>query len=280
MDRPEFVGDAIEFGPNGCEQGRYGSYVLCPAYQPIYSVTDRGTAVLTGFEGLIRPFENEFADTPENFFSKVDPEDRLFVECLCMALHIRGYRRATPRGGGLFINVNVANYPTVEDIEREFAYTFSQLEKHGLNEETVVFEILETKIENNDVLSRLCQLIRENGYKFALDDFGTNHSNVERYLAVKPDIIKLDRTLFTDTMKSRETTKLLSSLIGAFQANGVTVLMEGLETLEEMQYACEMKADMLQGFYLGMPDMIAVKFPDEVIIQGKQDDGLLKVVTG
>jgi EAL domain-containing protein (putative c-di-GMP-specific phosphodiesterase class I) len=258
--RPEFVGDAIELDENGQVFGRYNDYILKPVYQPIYTVTDGKTATLSGYEGLVRSHLGDETIPPEDFFKIVAKRDALFIECLCVALHIRGFKKTTIKNVSLFVNVNVANYNTVEEIEREFFYTFSRLAKFGMGRNDIVFEILETEVTNPEILLRLCNLIKTNGYRFALDDFGTRHSNVERYISVSPDIIKLDRSLFLTAMQTPETGRLLKSLISAFQENGVKVLMEGLETTEEMLFSSEMAVDMLQGFYLGRPgpDLSAV----------------------
>ncbi len=251
--KPEFVGDAIELDENDHVFGRYNDYILRPVYQPIYTVTDGKTAKLSGYEGLVRSHLGDETIPPEDFFKIVAKRDALFIECLCVALHIRGYKKANIMDASLFVNVNVANYHTVEEVEREFFYTFSQLAKYGMRRNDIVFEILETEVTNPEILLRLCNLIKTNGYRFALDDFGTRHSNVERYISVSPDIIKLDRSLFLTAMKTPETGKLLKSLIAAFQENGVKVLMEGVETTDEMLFSSEMAVDMLQGFYLGKP---------------------------
>ena len=264
MTRPEFVGDALEIDDNNQVFGHYNGHIIKPVYQPIYTVAENETAILTGYEGLARAYIGNEVIPPEDFFKLVTKEDSLFVECLCLALHIRGFKKNGINNSTLFVNVNVAHYNTVADIEREFFYTFSQLAKHGLDRSTVVFEILETEISNPEILLRLCELIKTNGFRFALDDFGTRHSNVERYIAVSPDIIKLDRSLFLTAMKTPETSKLLKSLISAFQENGVKVLMEGLETVEEMNFSSEMNVDMLQGFYLGKPHVDASSFKQEI----------------
>lgn len=251
--RPEFVGDAIELDKNDQVFGRYNDYILKPVYQPIYTVTDGKTATLSGYEGLVRSHLGDETIPPEDFFKIVAKRDALFIECLCVALHIHGFKKANVTNVSLFVNVNVANYNTIEEIEREFFYTFSQLAKFGMGRSDIVFEILETEVTNPEILLRLCNLIKTNGYRFALDDFGTSHSNVERYISVNPDIIKLDRSLFLTAMKTSETSKLLKSLISAFQENGVKVLMEGIETTDEVLFSSDMSVDMLQGFYLGKP---------------------------
>lgn len=251
--RPEFVGDAIELDENDEVFGRYNDYILRPVYQPIYTVKDGKTATLSGYEGLVRSHLGKETIPPEDFFKIVAKRDALFIECLCVALHIRGFKKTNVTNVSLFVNVNVANYNTVEEVEREFFYTFSQLAKFGMGRGDIVFEILETEVTNSEILLRLCNLIKTNGYRFALDDFGTSHSNVERYISVNPDIIKLDRSLFLTAMKTPETGRLLKSLISAFQENGVKVLMEGVETTDDMLFSSDMAVDMLQGFYLGRP---------------------------
>ena len=270
MERAEFAGDAIEFDDDGYVFSRYGEYILKPAYQPIYNVNKNGTATLEGYEALLRPHFNGSSISPDDFFRAINDEDKLYVECLCILLHIRGYEFSCKEKVALFLNVNVANYGSIELIEREFFYTFSQLAKYGLKRDKIVFEILETEVTNPEILLRLCDLFKNNGYRFALDDFGTRHSNVERYLSVSPSIIKLDRSLFVSAMQSKETGNLLGSLIRVFQEHGVSVLMEGVETPEEMYFSEEMKVDMLQGFYLGRPNSQIQDFLKEITLPKRE----------
>ena len=192
MQRPEKVQDAIELNSNGQSIGRYGDYILRSAGQPIYQIRQDGKAHLVAYEGLARPELNGLAQQPEPFFESLDNEDRLFIECMCMALHIRSYRNFLPAARQLFVNVNVANFDSIASLEREAFYTLSQLEDNGLRGDQVVFEILETEIYSVEVLIRICEIFKSHNIRFALDDFGTKSSNVERYLKVRPDIVKLD----------------------------------------------------------------------------------------
>jgi EAL domain-containing protein (putative c-di-GMP-specific phosphodiesterase class I) len=264
MKREEFVGDAIKLDDNDRVIGCYDDYILKPFYQPIYAFAESNKAKLVGYEALVRPHIGNQTIRPDDFFKLVSQEDALFVECLCIGVHIAGFRTAGLVDTGLFVNVNVANYETREEIEREFFYIFSQLAKHKISRDYIVFEILETRIENPEILLHLCDLIKTNGYRFALDDFGTNHSNVDRYMSVNPDIIKLDKSLLANAMKSSETSKLLQSLVSSFQNNGVKVLMEGVETQEELLRVEELGMDMIQGFYLGTPQRIPSLFKEEI----------------
>ncbi|MEM9278942.1 MAG: EAL domain-containing protein [Pseudomonadota bacterium] len=266
MARPDNVADAIFTGDNGCTEGHYKNYKLKPAYQPIFGVDSTGKWTLTGFEGLVRAYLDDCAVEASEFFANVDDADQLFVQCMCMALHIRCYKTVEPKDKLLFINVDVSRFPSVDVLETEIFFTFSQLPKHGLNRQRVVFEILETEVLEKEVMLRICEMFRNNGFRFALDDFGTKHSNIERFLMVKPDIVKLDRAIFHNFCKVRETEKLLRALIAAFRNNGSQVLMEGLEHMEEVSLAADMNIDMMQGFSLAMPQLLPHAFKEQISI--------------
>ncbi|MEM9330069.1 MAG: EAL domain-containing protein [Pseudomonadota bacterium] len=278
MARPKNVADAIEVGQEGCPQGRYKSFVLKPAYQPIFSVDTFGTWKISGFEGLVRPFQNgEQIETAE-FFAEVSDEDQLFIQCMCMALHIRGYKNVLPKERTLFVNVDVSMFPSIDILETEIFYTFSQLPKNGLNRDRIVFEILETEVLEQEVLLRLCEMFRNNGFRFALDDFGTKHSNIERFLLVRPDIVKLDRAIFHNFIRIKETEKLLRALITAFRNNGSSVLMEGLENAQEVGMAADMNVDMMQGFALAKPELLPNAFEDNMEIPKVEPKASLHLV--
>ena len=202
----------------------------------------------------------------------------MFVECLCIALHIRNYKHVAPSEKLLFINVDVSRFASVEALETELFYTFSQLPKNGLNRSRVVFEILETEILEKEVLIRICEMFGNNGFRFALDDFGTQHSNIERFLLIKPDIVKLDRAIFNNFCKVAETKNLLNALISAFRSSGSEVLLEGLETEEEVSHAAEMPIDMMQGFALGHPELLPTAFEEKIEIQKTERKPVLTLV--
>ena len=280
MARPEHVADAIVDIDGTCIEGRYKYYTLKPAYQPIFGTDSDGCWKLSGFEGLVRPYLDGTVMDAYEFFQTVDEEDHLFVECMCMALHIRSYKFVQPENKLLFINIDVSRFPSVEALETEIFYTFSQLPKNGLNRERVVFEILETEVLEKQVMLRICEMFRNNGFRFALDDFGTKHSNIERFLLVKPDIVKLDRAIFHNVCKVAETENLLRALIVAFRNNGSQVLMEGIEYEEELALAADMDIDMMQGFALAHPVLLPHVFDDQLAVPQFRRKAELKLVEG
>jgi len=260
MARPENVADALTIASDNSTVGNYQDVTLRSAYQPVYSPGKFGECDLVGFEGLVRAFRDDTPVSPAEFFPTIGKQDRLFIECMCMAMHIRNYKHLPVDNKKLFLNVDVSVYDSMAALEREIFYTFSQLSKNGLRRENLIFEILETEVLEIDILKLICDMFRSNGFRFALDDFGTKHSNIERFLQTRSDIVKLDRAIFSGFNRHRETGKLLRSLINAFRENDATVLLEGIESEEEIQCACELNIDLLQGFALGKPQLIHSKF--------------------
>lgn len=265
--RSNYVGDAIECDAEGVNFGQYHEYVLKPACQPIYRNSRDGFLRLDAYEGLIRPEENGLPISPCQFFGDLVQSDHLFIEMLCTALHIRSYQQAQDNGISLFLNVNVANFDTVENLEREVYFTLDRLARHGLGNHNLVVEIVETEVMDHKILHRVCEIMRENEIRFALDDFGTKASNIERYLDLQPDIVKIDRSLFRDFVVNREACNFIGSVIQAFRDNGCQVLLEGLESPEEVNLAVELESDLLQGFSLGRPEHVPCQFVDSISLQ-------------
>ncbi|MEM7302876.1 MAG: EAL domain-containing protein [Pseudomonadota bacterium] len=262
MGRPNFVGDAISQMANGLHVGQFGDYRLAPAFQPIFKKNLFGEFIVHGYEGLLRASSNGNMIPPNILFGSVAAQDRLFLECMSQALHIRNYCNATPDKRQLFLNVNSAVYAAEDVVDREIGYTVRRLADHGIAHSMAVFEILETQAHSNGVLQRLSGFSKDSGIRLAMDDFGTHASDLERYSMLRPSIVKIDRQYFATAFQHQASGKLLKSLIRQFHDDGAEVLIEGIETADEWMFAVRSGADMLQGYYLCKPLLLPHKFTD------------------
>jgi EAL domain-containing protein (putative c-di-GMP-specific phosphodiesterase class I) len=259
MQRPKYVSDAIETSPEGLHVGRYGAFTLYAAYQPIFRVT--GDALhLHAYEGLIRPRLDGTPVPPRQLFDTVDDGDQLFVECMCRALHLRNYLNGIPNGCDLFINVNPAIYESIEVIEREFEFMFSILEKYGLSPDRLVCELVEEDALSNEVLARLCAKFRARGCRIALDDFGSGHSSMARFRELKPEVVKVDGTMFRDLARTAGGRGLLKSIARTFHGEATQILVEGIEEQCHLDLAIEIGASFVQGYGLAMPHVLPHDF--------------------
>jgi EAL domain-containing protein (putative c-di-GMP-specific phosphodiesterase class I) len=228
-------------------------FVLHSHFQPIYSFAHRR---IVGHEGLMRAWSTPGKPlSPYTVFASAKTEqDLVTLDRLSRLLHASNFASA-PRTADeppqwLFLNAEPNAFAHAGQYGRFFP---EMLESLGLAPEQVVVEVLETAIENNRQLARAVDYFREMGCLIAIDDFGAGHSNVDRIWRLRPDIVKLDRTLITDAADSREARQIMPGLVNLLHEAGSLVLAEGIETHTEAMLALEADCDLVQGYYFAMP---------------------------
>ena len=269
----------MEKWDGGLTVGRYGETLLFPAYQPIFKICEDGQITLDAFEGLVRPFLNGKLLDPGRFFESVHVSDRLFIECMCQALHIRNYYLADPCNRKLFVNVNPANFQSMEALQREFNFMVQQFPKYDIKLENVVFELLETAAYSQEILLWLRRLASDSGFLFAVDDFGQEHSDIQRYQTLRPDVVKIDRAYFLRCIGQKACYHLMMNLIHQFHVDGAIVVIEGIETAEQLQIAIDLGADFVQGYHLERPQILPHRF-DEYFVRETREPISVNSIAG
>ena len=258
--RSEKVGDSLYQNSDGIWIGKYHEYQLNCAYQPIVTHDGNGNFREFGFEGLVRPVNQQQDFCPLDFFKLIPKEDQLFIECMCQALHIRNFNIAIDQQQTLFININCNAYESTEVVDKEFKYLVGAFERNKINLDNFVFEIVETECNNSEVFHRLVDSVRDLGVKLAMDDFGKDASNFDRFSRIQPDIVKLDRSIFMSLSSNPISRQLLRSLVHRFHDMNATVLVEGLETTEDIEAALECDFNFFQGFAFSKAEMLPFNF--------------------
>ena len=127
------------------------------------------------------------------------------------------------------------------------------VEKYCIDPSCIIIEILESEVEDINILVDFVNQHRSHGFMIAMDDFGAGFSNWDRIIKLKPDIIKLDMSIIhnidTDFLKQ----EVARSLIKLSHNTGSLVVAEGIETEGEVLKMLELNADILQGFYTSRP---------------------------
>lgn len=115
-------------------------------------------------------------------------------------------------------------------------------------------EITESAVMNDLLASqRQLQALRDAGFSLAIDDFGTGYSSLA-YLARLPvDTLKIDRSLILDLEGSISTQTMLQNIIRMAHDLQQKVVVEGVETVEQLHLLQQMHCDQAQGFYLSRP---------------------------
>lgn len=126
-------------------------------------------------------------------------------------------------------------------------------EKYGVDPGKINLEITETIYGNISgvMLDNINELVRM-GYTFALDDYGTGYSSIQRINRLPLKLIKIDKTVL-DEITTENGRTILESTMRMMQKTGKQLVVEGAETEEVVEALKEMGCDYIQGFYFSKP---------------------------
>jgi diguanylate cyclase len=124
------------------------------------------------------------------------------------------------------------------------------------------------------ILNRLHTL----GVRVAIDDFGTGHSSLG-YLARYPiDVVKIDQSIVRDIDDDPVKSAIVSAVVALSRAIGSTTVVEGVETVAQLEELKRLGCDMAQGFYFARP-VSPVSF-DKLLAANANPTPGLRVVRG
>ncbi|WP_287028411.1 EAL domain-containing protein [Pseudomonas sp. UBA6310] len=131
--------------------------------------------------------------------------------------------------------------------------SLKQLRAHGIAPERIVFEI--TELGGASLrLPEVVQRYREAGARIAIDDFGAGYSQLDRVLALQPDILKLDMRLFQEAARGGPSGEVVKALAQMAEKTGCWIIAEGVETEAELDFALECGARYVQGYLFARPE--------------------------
>jgi EAL domain-containing protein (putative c-di-GMP-specific phosphodiesterase class I) len=236
---------------------------LHTALQPVISLA-HGKPV--GHEALLRAVDGAGVALPPRQALGV-LEERLgaaSVEAECRDLHV-GTFSSMQLPGWLFLNVS----PHVVAEPRSVAAAYASfLAEASLPAHRIVVEILETSAYDECRLAEAVACFRDLGCLVAIDDFGAGHSNFERIWRIRPDIVKLDRSMVEQASENPLVRRILPGLVSLLHEAECLVVLEGIETEEQALVAMESDADFVQGYYFAEP---SVKSPDFSLLRARLD---------
>lgn len=126
------------------------------------------------------------------------------------------------------------------------------IQKYHLETSDIELEITESICgEDSENIYDLIRELREEGFKIAMDDFGSGYSSLNMLKEMPLDIIKMDlKFLDGEETKSR---LILKALIEMSQTMDLTVIVEGVEIKSQVDFLREFKDCYVQGYYFSRP---------------------------
>lgn len=211
-----------------------------PVYQPIFRIADR---TVVGYEALTR-FQCEPLRSPDQWFAEAAEVGMGYqLECAAGRKALAGLPYL-PKDTYLSLNVSPHTILNCEDPDLLV----------GLAPQRLVLEVTEhSTIEDYAEIASVLAPLRKRGLRLAVDDAGAGYASFRHILQLKPDIIKLDRSLISGLNENQDQLALAAALVSFAEKTGIKVVAEGVETPEELKALQALNVNKAQGYLLGRP---------------------------
>jgi len=221
-------------------------------YQP---QVDLKTGQIVGMEALIRWKHPELGMVPPGRFVGVAEDTGLIVPIGAWVMRTACAQNKAWQDAGLghlrvAVNLSARQFSATEllpGIEQVLADT-------GLDPSCLELELTESLFMSDvspavDLLHRMKAL----GVKLSIDDFGTGYSSFS-YLSRFPiDVLKIDRSFVNDITHDANDAAIVASIIALAHNLRLSVIAEGVETAEQLDYLRHQGCDEMQGYYFSRP---------------------------
>ena len=209
---------------------------------------------LYGFEALLRWDRPGKGIVSPSVFMQEAEESKLIIPIgnWVLATACRFIRQINESSNARYtVAVNVS---VIQLLEEDYTATVKRI----LQETQVAPELLELEITESCLLKETELLIDKlkelsaYGVRIALDDFGTGYSSL-RYLKDLPvHVLKIDR-YFVDSIAVDRNRALVGAIIAIGHSLGMSLVAEGVETDQQMDFTKAMQCDRLQGYRISRP---------------------------
>ncbi len=106
---------------------------------------------------------------------------------------------------------------------------------------------------NQDSNRQRMEALRQAGCRIAIDDFGTGYSALSYLRNFPIDIVKIDRTFVKQIPQARQEALLLDGIINLMRSLEMELIVEGVESEEQLEFLQARSCSLIQGFYFSKP---------------------------
>lgn len=210
---------------------------------------------ITGVEALLRWHHPELGPVSPMQFIPIAEETGLIIDIgkwvlksACTQLML--WRRAGMPTLSVAVNLSVRQFGDDHLLDDVAAI----LEETGMPPELLELEITESMVIHNPSHARqLLGAIKKMGLRLAMDDFGTGYSSLAQLKHFPIDILKVDRSFIRDLATTPEDKAITEAIIAMGKTLSMTVVAEGVETMEQEAFLRAHACDEMQGYYFSKP---------------------------
>ncbi|MBN2193384.1 MAG: EAL domain-containing protein [Polyangiaceae bacterium] len=245
-----------------------GEFVLL--FQPIVSVAsgqDVGAEALLRWnhpeQGLLAP--GRFLAVAEEVGLAIPLSKWVFREAC------RNVRRWQRRGAAVrYVSVNVpAEHLQQPDFSAQIE---ARLAEFSLPPRALGIELVESSlVERQSATTATLATLLKMGIRVAIDDFGTGYSSLSYLRDLPVSVLKIDRSFVQNVPRNPRDTAIAHSILTLGQGLGLTVVAEGVETNEQLDFMRTIGCDYVQGYLTGRP-MSAANWERRLLVGHEQSD--------
>jgi diguanylate cyclase (GGDEF)-like protein len=222
---------------------------------------DLKTGAITGVEALLRWQSAELGSVSPIKFIPIAEETGLIVHIGRWVLRTACEQNVAWQRQGLppinmAVNLSVRQFAD-ESLLGDIA---TILRETGMAPGLLELEITEGMlIHNIERAIKLLTAIKQMGVRLAIDDFGTGYSSLGQLKTFPIDTLKVDRSFIRDLATNSEDRAITSAIIAMGKTLSLTVVAEGVETIEQQTFLRNQACDEMQGYYFSKP-IVAEEF--------------------
>ncbi len=126
--------------------------------------------------------------------------------------------------------------------------------KSRINPRNLKLEITESSVMDNleDAVKKM-EILRDRGIKILLDDFGTGYSSLTYLKRLPIDILKIDKTFVRNIVTQLGDRGIVKAIVSMAKELDIGIIVEGVETFEQLKILFEEGINVMQGFYFSKP---------------------------
>jgi diguanylate cyclase (GGDEF)-like protein/PAS domain S-box-containing protein len=226
---------------------------LAVHYQPIVSHSRNG---IVGLEALVRWPHPDGPIFPDEFIPIAEESGLILplgIWVLNKACAEAAHWKATvPAAADLHISVNLSGRQLGDpDVVGNIS---AALTRSGLEPDALWLEITESTLMDDAAgAARTLNAIRQLGVHLVIDDFGTGYSSLAYLKRFPVDTLKIDRSFVDGLGRDAESEAIVRAVVGLTESLHLSVIAEGVETMEQLELLHELGCETYQGYLLAKP---------------------------
>lgn len=194
--------------------------------------------------------------TPDEFITVAEESNLIseigawVIDVACQQLALWDKNKVT-RELNLAINISPRQF-----MQPDFVKLLKDtIQKHNINPQKLKLELTENiALDSLDIVISRMNILREDvGVKLVLDDFGTGYSSLSYLKRLPFHELKIDQSFIRDITKDPNDAMLVKTIIDMANNFGLSVIAEGVETEDQLNFLQKNRCKTYQGYFFGKP---------------------------